>query len=168
MKKCFKCGEIKPLSDFYKHAKMADGHLNKCKECNKKDVSKNYEKNIENVEYLEKERLRGRIKYAKYKYKTKVQHPENRATARYLKDRGIILDGLEIHHWNYNFKNDVFLLHPRAHKLVHKYIVFDSETKCFLLNGNIIDSKEKHKEVIQDIFKQNNKEYDIAIYDSNN
>ena len=75
-KVCFKCKKEKPLSEYYNHKKMGDGHLNKCKECAKLDVKKYYEKNIENVEYLEKERLRARIKYAKYKYRAKIKHTE--------------------------------------------------------------------------------------------
>ena len=46
MKACFKCHAVKPLTDFYKNSGMPDGHVNKCKECNKKDVLRKFENMI--------------------------------------------------------------------------------------------------------------------------
>jgi ribosomal protein S27AE len=58
-KKCFKCNAVKLLEDFYKHPNMPDGHVNKCKECNKNDVTSHRNKNIEKVR--EYDRARGKI-----------------------------------------------------------------------------------------------------------
>lgn len=56
MKTCFKCNVQKPLTDFYKHSMMADGYVNKCKECNKNDVFEHRLKNIERIRQYDKDR----------------------------------------------------------------------------------------------------------------
>ena len=56
MKVCRECKTEKPLSDFYKHPRMADGHLNKCAECVKSRVTKHREANLEKIQAYDKMR----------------------------------------------------------------------------------------------------------------
>lgn len=50
MKPCIICKEIKPLEDFYLQKGMKDGHLNKCKDCCKKQAKYRWENNIHRPE----------------------------------------------------------------------------------------------------------------------
>lgn len=72
-KKCFKCGKIKPLSEFYKHKQMSDGHVNKCKECNKTDVQENYQKNKTYYKLYDLQRNRERKEYIRKKNKAYLE-----------------------------------------------------------------------------------------------
>lgn len=58
LKTCFKCNSEKPIDQFYKHAGMADGHLNKCKACTKADVSKHRADNIDKVREYDRQRAK--------------------------------------------------------------------------------------------------------------
>lgn len=74
MKKCFKCGEEQPLSQFYKHKQMGDGHLNKCKACTKRDVKEHREKNIERIRAYD--RARGNRQALEYPKQWREKNPE--------------------------------------------------------------------------------------------
>lgn len=63
MKTCFKCGQKRPLTEFYAHPAMADGHLGKCKSCTKADVKLNYK--VNRCHYVDYEKKRWPAKKAK-------------------------------------------------------------------------------------------------------
>jgi hypothetical protein len=58
-KTCFKCGKEKDINEFYKHPKMGDGHLGKCKNCTKQDVHDNYNLKFEKYREYERNRTQG-------------------------------------------------------------------------------------------------------------
>jgi len=75
MKKCFKCNEEKPLSDFYKHAQMTDGHLNKCKTCTKKDAHQLRHESDSREKILAYDRARGNRQPASYLKEYREKYP---------------------------------------------------------------------------------------------
>jgi len=85
-KKCFRCHQELSLNDFYAHPQMADGHLNKCKECAKKDISKNRNKNIKYYRKYDRERGSRQTKESRRKYREKYP---NKCKAHWIVNNSI-------------------------------------------------------------------------------
>ena len=127
---CFKCGIKKQISEYYCHDRMADGHLNKCKDCTKKDVHERFKKDPEKLraydrkranephrlaarkEYAETDQGRLATKKAKTKWDRENRFKKNAhlKTQRVLK-KGILIktacevcghDDVEGHHPDYS------------------------------------------------------------------
>jgi len=158
-KVCFKCKKEKPLSEFYKHKKMADGHLNKCMDCTKKDVMDNYETNAKCPVYVEKERKRGREKYHRlYEGTGKAsqergqrwvdKYPEKRAASLYAYKKVNTPPGKENHHWSYLEDHwlDVIFLTKKEHMKAHRFIIYDQERRMYRRadTGELLDTKKEH------------------------
>ena len=151
IKRCFICGEEKPLTEFYAHPQMKDGHLNKCKDCTKESARINSKKHEGDRNWIEKERARGREKYRRlgYKDKYKRRHGEMSNVSRFYKKLGLTLQGCELHHWNYNFLKDVIVVPISIHRKLHNLLQYDEESKCFYHKGILLTTKQDHINLIK-------------------
>ena len=162
-KQCFKCKVIKPLTEFYKHSKMKDGTVNKCKDCNKNDVKGNYLEYIKDANFIEKEKARARKKYhrlyagtgranSKQQLNYGIKYPEKIYAKNHSATVKKIFDGAEKHHWSYNKEHckDVIQLIKKHHMKAHRFIVYDQERFMYRRfdTNELLDTKEKHIQFI--------------------
>ena len=151
MKVCRECNTEKPLSDFYKHSKMADGHLNKCIECVKSRVTKHREANLQKIQAYDKlrsnqpHRIMARKEYAKteqgkeahrrgikaYQERYPMRHAAHVITGNAIRDGKLIrtsncsvcgsTEKIEGHHDDYTKPLDVRWLCEKCHKEWHRH-----------------------------------------------
>lgn len=164
MKPCIICKVEKPLDGYYKHKKMADGHLNKCKECYKGQSKTREQLLRKDPEYVEKEKERARDKYKRLYVGIKPskevreralrnyseKFPEKIA-CRYSTIHIKTKPGHENHHWSYHEEHhlDFITLKIEDHKTIHRYLIYDQERWMYrTTEGVLLDTREAHEEYI--------------------
>jgi hypothetical protein len=130
-KTCSKCGETKPLDEFYRHPQMTDGRLGKCKECTKKDVKRRYDMNPEVIAAYERKRTQTPHRKAKaieYQHTRRTKFPEKykarQAVANAIRDGRLVRQPCEVcgslnveaHHDDYSKPFDVRWLCFKHHR----------------------------------------------------
>lgn len=130
-KKCFKCGEVKDLANFYKHKQMADGHVNKCKDCNKKDVRENRKLKIDYYRKYDRERGNRQDKYylSWYRKTYPKKYAAHKIVGNAIKDGKMKRQSecescgsgfsVHAHHDDYNYPLTVRWLCAACHKAWH-------------------------------------------------
>ena len=86
MKICKTCNVLKDLNDYYKHSRMADGHLNTCKECKRQQQTEIRNNNLEYYQEYDRNRpnKEERVKQVvEYRLTEKGKEVRDKAVAKY-------------------------------------------------------------------------------------
>lgn len=134
-KTCFKCLKAKPVDEFYKHRRMADGRLGKCKDCAKADATEHRNRNIDRIRAYDMERAKSpkraaaTVKTSKaWRQKDPRFTAAHNAVARAIRRGDLVRSPCEkcgrekafAHHESYDKKLDVVWLCQPCHKNRHK------------------------------------------------
>lgn len=138
LKECFKCKVVKSFDEFYKHSAMSDGHLNKCKECTRNDVTTHRNKSLEKIRAYDRERgknsdrLKAKTAINKaWRDSDKRRMAAHNAVSRAVKSGTLLRmpctrcgnPNSVAHHEDYDKQLEVIWLCQPCHKQRHKEIV---------------------------------------------
>jgi hypothetical protein len=121
-KPCIKCFEVKRLDEFYPHKQMADGHLNMCKVCSRKEATKFRNAHVEQYRAYDRKRgWRPPKDYFKVAVRRAVRDALANGTLKKMPcEVGSDCRGrIEAHHDDYDKPLDVRWLCKKHHAEVH-------------------------------------------------
>lgn len=170
MKKCKRCGIEKPINEFYKCRGMKDGYFNICKECQIPQGQKYRRFKSLDPEWVIKQRERSRLLRIKYGNNGKTYpFPEMQAGHlwRKYRDKITVIPRYQFHHWNYNLRFSVFYIHPSIHSKFHTLTKLNKEEKIYYFMNKSIDTKKKHREILDWINVHFEYNYQIIEYELN-
>lgn len=137
-KKCVDCGIDQPITGFYTHKAMSDGHLNKCKTCVKARVGRHRSENLDRIRAYDRERAKHPERLRSMAAHTKAWRSadKRRTAAHNAVARAILAGRLDrqpcewcgridsyAHHESYDNPLDVTWLCQPCHKQRHKEMV---------------------------------------------
>jgi hypothetical protein len=132
-KVCFKCEAELPIVNFYKHPRMTDGHLGKCKACTRYDVRENRKHRAEYYREYDRQRSKlperiaaiaasGRKDVIKRKARIALQNAVARGKVKRQPCEQCGNPKSDAHHPDYTKPLDVMWLCRKHHMTLHRLV----------------------------------------------